>query len=141
MCSCWPIIGNQFALVVSLVDGYNLPMRIDNNVGCGALLCGVDLGLNCLPIKHLCPTQLQGPLDSTEFPAGCDGACDAGLLSDRNNPPNCCTGNYDTSPSCPSSGVAFYSYFSEFLIDSEANGTSHFLCSSAFQDYTVTFCP
>ena len=32
---------------VSLVDGYNLPMRIDNNVGCGIPSCPVDLGPNC----------------------------------------------------------------------------------------------
>ncbi|KAH9039190.1 hypothetical protein EDB84DRAFT_1478005, partial [Lactarius hengduanensis] len=53
------------------------------------------------------PTQLQGPFDSTEFPAGCNGACDVGLSSDPEQPPNCCTGNYDsddTSTSCPSSG-------------------------------------
>ena len=32
---------------VSLVDGYNLPVRIDNNVGCGIPSCPVDLGPNC----------------------------------------------------------------------------------------------
>ena len=32
---------------VSLVDGYDLPMRIDNNVGCGVAKCAVDLGPNC----------------------------------------------------------------------------------------------
>lgn len=34
-------------LSVSLVDGYNLPMRIDNNKGCGVADCPVDLGPNC----------------------------------------------------------------------------------------------
>lgn len=34
--------------LVSLVDGYNLPMRIDNNVGCGIPSCPVDLGPNCM---------------------------------------------------------------------------------------------
>lgn len=29
------------------------------------------------------------------------------------NSPNCCTGQYDTPATCPSSGVAYYSYFSE----------------------------
>ena len=33
--------------IVSLVDGYNLPMRIDNNKGCGIPSCPVDLGPNC----------------------------------------------------------------------------------------------
>lgn len=32
---------------VSLVDGYNLPMSITNNVGCPVANCPVDLGLNC----------------------------------------------------------------------------------------------
>lgn len=32
---------------VSLVDGYNLPMRIDNTKGCGIASCPVDLGPNC----------------------------------------------------------------------------------------------
>lgn len=32
---------------VSLVDGYNLPMRITNNVGCPVADCPVDLGPNC----------------------------------------------------------------------------------------------
>lgn len=35
--------------LVSLVDGYNLPMRIDNNKGCGVGSCPVDLGPNCEP--------------------------------------------------------------------------------------------
>ena len=34
-------------LAVSLVDGYNLPMSVNNNAGCGVPLCGVDLGPNC----------------------------------------------------------------------------------------------
>lgn len=39
------------------------------------------------------------------------------------NSPNCCSGQYDTPATCPSSGVAYYSYFSEssvstFMINS-----------------------
>ncbi len=30
-----------------MVDGYNLPMRIDNTKGCGVPDCAVDLGPNC----------------------------------------------------------------------------------------------
>ena len=33
--------------LVSLVDGYNLPLRIINNQGCGVADCPVDLGPNC----------------------------------------------------------------------------------------------
>ena len=34
-------------LLVSLVDGYNLPMSITNNAGCSVADCPVDLGPNC----------------------------------------------------------------------------------------------
>lgn len=33
--------------IVSLVDGYNLPVSITNNVGCGVADCPVDLGPDC----------------------------------------------------------------------------------------------
>lgn len=33
--------------IASLVDGYNLPLRITNNVGCPVADCAVDLGPNC----------------------------------------------------------------------------------------------
>ena len=41
---------------VSLVDGYNLPMRITNNKNCPVADCPVDLGPNC-------PDPLKGPFD------------------------------------------------------------------------------
>jgi hypothetical protein len=64
--------GNQDFYDVSLVDGYNLPIRIDNSAGCPIADCPVDLGPNC-------PAPLRGPLDSTGFPVGCKSACDANL--------------------------------------------------------------
>ena len=84
---------------VSLVDGYDLPVRIDNNVGCGVPGCEVDLGPNCksenlspfhfafCPCNvHLTsmigPAPLQGPYDSTGFPVGCKSACFANLDGD-----------------------------------------------------------
>ncbi|KAI9461241.1 Osmotin thaumatin-like protein [Lactarius psammicola] len=126
---------------VSLVDGFNLPMRIDNNAGCGVPLCGVDLGPNC-------PAPLQGPRDSTGSPVGCKSACAAGLASDPNNSPDCCTGSYNTAATCPSSGVQYYSYFKSncpntyvYAYD-ESSGTSLFSCPSSNRaDYTITFCP
>ena len=77
--------------LVSLVDGYNLPMKIDNNVGCPVADCPVDLGPNCLSIYHFRrmrsylltfmtgPAPLKGPFDSTGFPVGCKSACNANL--------------------------------------------------------------
>ncbi|KAI0057015.1 Osmotin thaumatin-like protein [Artomyces pyxidatus] len=126
---------------VSLVDGYNLPMRITNTAGCGVADCPVDLGPNC-------PAALQGPYDSTGFPVGCKSACDAGLAPDPNNSQNCCTGSHNTAATCPPSGVEYYSYFKSSCPNSyvyaydESSGTALWTCPSGSRaDYTVTFCP
>ncbi|KAF8271229.1 thaumatin [Lactarius quietus] len=130
---------------VSLSSGYNLPMIIENDTGCGVPQCRADLALNC-------PAPLKGPLSSIGFPVGCNSACAAHLALDPSNDPNCCTGEYHSAATCPTSGVQYYSYFktkcpdtSVYLFDSEnegPSGTSVFTCASAFQaDYTVTFCP
>jgi hypothetical protein len=89
---------------VSLVDGYNLPMRISNNKGCPVAECAVDLGPNC-------PDQLKGPFDGNNFPVGCKSACVANLDGNPTNSANCCSGSHDTPATCPSSGVAHYDYF------------------------------
>ncbi|KIJ43377.1 hypothetical protein M422DRAFT_253254 [Sphaerobolus stellatus SS14] len=83
---------------VSMVDGYNLPMRISNSVGCPVADCPVDLGPNC-------PSALKGPFDSTGFPVGCKSACFANLDGNPTNSANCCSGSHDTPATCPSSGV------------------------------------
>ncbi|KAL6302263.1 thaumatin [Sparassis latifolia] len=126
---------------VSLVDGFNLPMSITNNVGCAVADCPVDLGPNC-------PAALIGPFDSTGSPIGCKSACEAGLSSDSRNSANCCTGIHDTAATCPSSGVEYYSYFKSNCPNSycyaydESSGTALWTCDSTLQaDYTVTFCP
>ncbi|KAF8271632.1 Osmotin thaumatin-like protein [Lactarius quietus] len=124
---------------VSLVNGFNLPMRIDNNAGCSVSLCGVDLG-------PLCPAPLKGPFDSTGYPVGCNSACCAGLAPDPNNDPNCCTGKYSTATTCSNSTVQYYSFFKSLCpntyVYSKDPVSASFTCSSAFQaDYTVTFCP
>jgi len=126
---------------VSLVDGYDLPMSITNTVGCAEADCGVDLGPDC-------PAALQGPYDDTGFPLGCKSACDANLSGDPSDSPNCCSGSFDTPATCPSSGVAYYSYFKSNCPNSycyaydESSGTALWTCSSSLNaDYTVTFCP
>jgi len=126
---------------ISLVDGYNLPVRIDNNVGCSVADCPVDLGPNC-------PAALIGPYDSTGFPVGCKSACLAGLENNNGNSPNCCTGTFDTPATCPPSGVEYYSYFKSncpnayaYAYD-ESSGTALWTCSSSLNaNYQVTFCP
>ncbi|KAG1847693.1 thaumatin [Suillus subalutaceus] len=124
---------------VSLVDGYNLPVSVTNNVGCGIPSCPVDLGPDC-------PAPLQGPYDSTGFPVGCKSACDADLDGDPTNSPNCCTGQYDTPATCPSSGVEYYSYFKDNCPNAYAyaydDATSLFTCEASLNaEFTITFCP
>lgn len=78
---------------MSLVDGYNLPVQVTNNVGCGVPSCPVDLGPNCeqphsnvvsflTTLLRSGPAPLQGPYDSTGFPVGCKSACEANLDGD-----------------------------------------------------------
>ncbi|KAJ3556649.1 hypothetical protein NP233_g6777 [Leucocoprinus birnbaumii] len=126
---------------VSLVDGYNLPMRIDNTAGCGIPKCAVDLGPNC-------PAPLKGPYDSSGFPVGCRSACQANLDGNQADSPNCCSGSHNTAATCPPSGVAYYSYFKGNCPDTyvyaydESSGTALWNCpASANADYTITFCP
>ncbi|KAJ3504489.1 hypothetical protein NLJ89_g7910 [Agrocybe chaxingu] len=133
--------GNRDFYDVSLVDGYNLPARITNNVGCPVTDCPVDLGPNC-------PEPLRGPVDSTGFPLGCRSACEANLDGNQANSPNCCSGSFSTPDRCPSSGVAFYSYFKSNCPNSyayaydESSGTALWTCDSSLKaDYTLTFCP
>jgi hypothetical protein len=84
---------------VSLVDGYNLPVRVTNDKGCRVADCPVDLGPGC-------PAALQGPFDSNGFAVGCKSAC----LVDSNptNSAACCSGEHNTPATCPSSGVPYY---------------------------------
>ncbi|KAG8689448.1 hypothetical protein FRC11_002533, partial [Ceratobasidium sp. 423] len=49
---------------VSLVDGFNLPIQITNNVGCPVVDCPIDLNPNC-------PDALKGPLNANGTAAGC----------------------------------------------------------------------
>ncbi|KAF8265799.1 Osmotin thaumatin-like protein [Lactarius quietus] len=126
---------------ISLINGFNIPMRINNNANCSVSECSVDLGVNC-------PIQLQEPYQPAGFPTGCNSACAAGLAPDPNNDPNCCTGKYESAQSCPSSGVQYYSYFKSHCPDTfvyvfdGSDGKSLFKCPSTSQaDYSITFCP
>ncbi|EIN14545.1 thaumatin-like protein [Punctularia strigosozonata HHB-11173 SS5] len=114
---------------VSLVDGYNLPMRVDNTVGCGVPSCPVDLAPNC-------PSAIAGPFDSTGAAVGCKSACFANLDGDQANSPNCCSGQYGTAATCPSSSVQC-----EYAYD-ESSGTALWKCDGSLEaSYTITFCP
>ena len=49
---------------ISLIDGYYLPARIDNDVGCHVAGCEVDLGPNCMSIPSI---LLPPPSAPTSF--------------------------------------------------------------------------
>lgn len=139
----WTLQGDGFRdfYDVSLVDGYNLPMRITNSANCPVAECPIDLGPSC-------PAPLQGPFDSTGFPVGCKSACAANLDGNPTNSPNCCSGSFATAATCPNNGVAFYWFFKgncpnayAYAFD-ESSGTALWTCDSNLNaDYTLTFCP
>ncbi|KAK7045099.1 thaumatin-like protein [Favolaschia claudopus] len=124
---------------VSLKDGFNIPMRITNSVGCDQPTCSSDLNPNC-------PSPLIVK-DSSGKIAGCKSACAANLDPDPNNSPNCCTGSHDKPATCPSSGVQYYNYFKKpcpatyaYAYD-ESSGALHYCAASKKADYTIEFCP
>ncbi|KAH8801860.1 thaumatin-like protein [Flagelloscypha sp. PMI_526] len=124
---------------VSLVDGFNVPMRIDNNKQCNIAACVHDLNDGC-------PAQLQQK-NSAGKVVGCKSACAANLDGNPANSANCCSGSHNTPATCPSSGVAFYSHFKKCVNSyvyayDEGSHTALWTCESHLQaDYTLTFCP
>jgi len=137
--------GQSDVYSITIADGFNLPMRINNDADCGVPECSVDLGAKC-------PTPLQEPFDPPGFHSGCNSACGAGLAPDPDNDPNCCTGEYDSPEICLPSGVQYYSYFKSNCPDTyvynfdtvnkKAGSSPEFAClSESKADYTVTFCP
>ncbi|KAI0725936.1 thaumatin-like protein [Fomitopsis betulina] len=133
--------GGQDFYDVSLVDGFNAPLAITNNVGCHVASCPVDL-------DAICPDALKGPTNSSGAVLGCKSACDANIGGDSSDSPNCCSGSYGTAAMCPSSGVDYYSFFKGNCPDAyayaydESSGTALWTCdASKNPDYTLTFCP
>ena len=56
------------------------------------------------------PDGLKGPFDSSGSPVGCKSDCE--VDPNPTNSPSCCSGSFNTSATCPNSGVPHYSYFS-----------------------------
>ncbi|KAF8603581.1 thaumatin-like protein [Ceratobasidium sp. AG-I] len=126
---------------VSLVDGYDLPMRISTNKDCPVAECPVDL-------IDGCPDALKGPYDSSGYASGCQTSCFANVDGNPYNSTNCCSGAFSAPDRCPSSGVAYYDYFKGRCPNSwaytfdEPSGNALKTCSGQHQaDYTLTFCP
>ena len=81
--------------------------------------------VNSLWPNRIGPAELKGPFDSTGFPVGCKSACEANLDGNQGkhekigngdtwktlmvrylaNSPNCCSGQFNTPETCPSSGA------------------------------------
>ncbi|KAF7291167.1 Thaumatin-like protein [Mycena indigotica] len=132
--------GNQDNYDVSLVDGFNIPVEITNNVGCGVPSCRADLNPNC-------PAQLRRT-DAGGKVIGCLSACAANLDGNPADSPNCCTGSHNLAATCPASGVAEYAYFKGGCRDSyvyaydEGSGTALWFCDANKKaNFVVTFCP
>ncbi|EFJ36410.1 hypothetical protein SELMODRAFT_404385 [Selaginella moellendorffii] len=114
---------------VSLVDGYNLPIRITpSKSGCPFTGCLRD-------VIPWCPSELQ--VHDYSGVVGCKSACLA-----FGTPPFCCTGDYSTPQTCKPSSYSkifkdicplAYSYAYD-------DPSSTFTCSNG-GDYTITFCP
>ncbi|GAA6030920.1 hypothetical protein JCM8097_008936 [Rhodosporidiobolus ruineniae] len=121
----WNLNASEDWLDVSLVDGFNLPISITNDVGCDEPTCTADLNTNC-------PAELSVSNSAGDV-VGCNTACGANLDGTPANSKNCCSGEYDTPEKCPSSGVQVYD---------EASGSALFTCPhDKSANYVVTFCP
>ncbi|KAL2524431.1 Pathogenesis-related thaumatin superfamily protein [Abeliophyllum distichum] len=121
--------------VVSLVDGYNLPMLIvaegGTRGGCSATGCLIDLNGACP--KVLSMFRLNG---SWAHGVACKSACEA-----FGDPVYCCNEAYNTPDTCYPSAYSLYfkhacprSY--SYVYDDK---TSTFTCAST--DYIIIFCP
>lgn len=128
-------LGAQDSYDVSLVDGSNLPIRLEAN-GCPTGECPVDLNPNC-------PAELQQKNGAGAI-VGCKSACFANLDGNPGDSANCCSGSHNTPQTCPSSGVQDYDYFHNACPNAYAyaydDPTALKFCST-HADYTLTFCP
>ena len=113
---------------VSLVDGYNLEMRVEG-AGCPTIGCTSDLNTSC-------PAELQ-VRDGGGRVVACLSACEK-FGTDA----YCCRGANGSPATCPATGYSrifkaacpqAYSYAYDDL-------TSTFVCQNQTR-YTVTFCP
>jgi hypothetical protein len=135
--------GNQDYYDISLVDGYDFPLRIapspantspSNKYQCGTPTCTSDL-------LKTCPAPLQKKNAAGQVIA-CMSACEA-FKTDQ----YCCRGAFDKPETCKSSTwpVNYPAFFKAACPDAYSyaydDTSSTYVCSNPFPDYTVTFCP
>ncbi|XP_074276503.1 thaumatin-like protein 1 [Silene latifolia] len=121
--------GNMDFFDVSLVDGFNLPVRVAPQ-GCGSTACPVD-------VNSVCPPELS-VRDARGGVIGCKSACLA-----FNQPQYCCTGAYSTPQTCPPTNYSkfFKAQCPQAYSYAYDDRSSTFTCRSGSTDYVVTFCP
>jgi len=127
---------------VSLVDGYNLPMRIqplpnsyrkvsNNMYDCGIAGCNSDLNV-------ICPAELQQKNSAGKVVA-CLSACEK-----YNTDQYCCRGSFGTPQTCPATHYSetFKSACPGAYSYAYDDPTSTFTChGNPATNYLVTFCP
>ncbi|XP_027070559.1 thaumatin-like protein 1 [Coffea arabica] len=123
--------GGQDFYDISLVDGFNLPVRVAPQIaGCTTISCPVDINNRRCP-KELAVFNTDGGI------IGCKSACVA-----FNQPQYCCTGEYGSPDKCKPTNYSnvfkqpcpqAYSYAYD-------DRSSLFTCKR-HPDYVITFCP
>ncbi|VDB91939.1 unnamed protein product [Peniophora sp. CBMAI 1063] len=119
---------------VSIVDGFNVPVKVASSSGCAEASCPADLNASC-------PTALQFK-DASGAVVGCFSDCQ--VDSDPTNSPSCCTGSFNTPSTCPASRVPHYAFFKTNCPEAYVfpyDETSEPLTCTDKPNYTVTFCP
>jgi len=117
---------------ISLVDGYNLPVKIapfdGTGSGCDVISCIKDL-------NKICPAELQVK-DKSGKVVGCKSACER-FGTDA----LCCRGEHDTPATCPPSSYSrlFKSACPTSYSYAYDDPSSTFTCRDA--SYEMTFCP
>ncbi|KAJ7539476.1 hypothetical protein O6H91_11G095800 [Diphasiastrum complanatum] len=124
-------LGSKDFYDVSLVDGFNLPVRISPIGGSGDCRAA-----DCVSnVNGVCPSQLQ--VTNNGQVVACQSACGKFNLAQY-----CCTGSNNTPSTCPPTSYSkvfknacpnAYSYAYD-------DASSTFTCSGP-SGYTITFCP
>ncbi|EFJ20330.1 hypothetical protein SELMODRAFT_418152 [Selaginella moellendorffii] len=115
---------------VTLVDGYNLPIRVSpSHPGCSIAGCRADINVHCPP--ELAVRNADG------YVMACKSACLAFPAEDR----FCCRNQYDNEH-CPNNEYAarFKDSCPSAITYKYDRENSSFRCPSG-TDYTITFCP
>ncbi|XP_057779261.1 thaumatin-like protein 1b [Salvia miltiorrhiza] len=115
---------------VSLVDGFNLPVRVSPSGGnCPSTGCPADMNMSC-------PSEL-----SVRGAGGAVVGCKSACLAFK-QPQYCCTGAYSSPATCKPTSYSqiFKSRCPQAYSYAYDDRTSTFTCPTG-NNYVVTFCP